>query len=546
MNKNFRGENVAYAKTMVWKLLKKLTFSLLTGFLLLILATGTAAVIPILSKNVINSILKSSSLGTFFGLQITLLVLASLLREVLTYSSYYIFESRVRLFGASLRELVFSTAQQRFIEISDIDSGRLLTYISSDTERLQKFIYPTLIFFLKDLFTLSFAAISGIFIAPVVVILSATPLVIFFVVAHFVNPKIRALTDQVLESQTQFISRLKEYIQGMETFLVFLKEKFSIAKFKEMSREYAKSDIRRIKTVVLFNIPLALLFNSGYVIAIVSGVYRMKAGFMNPGSFVAALMIVSFIYDSAKSFWDFNLHCQELNAVWKRLSEILKYEPQETRSKITGKYELRENIAQLSVYVPTFSYSQNEVVLKDFRLYAEKGMAIGIFGKSGIGKTTAIRIILGLIGRQENFVRVNGKDLSSIELRSYWSKIGYLPQQSVIFKGTVLENIFLGEAGELESDIALLLDDIKLDKIVEEGGKNLSGGQRQRIAIARTFAHGKKDMYILDEPTTYLDQSKVNILKDIIKRRKADSVFILISHSMPFLKELCDEIIHME
>lgn len=530
-------------KRQILRLLKEHFLHLFFAFLLLVCATGMTIPIPLLSKNIINSILAKSISDNLFKIQVTLLLMVSLSKEFLTYISYYIFESRMKLFTASLRKRIFEVAQSNFNQISSLEMGRLFTYISSDTERIQNFFYPTFVFFMKDLLTFSFALTIGLFLNPLAIAVSTFPLLAFFVLAHYVNPRVRSLTHKTLELQTEFVSRLKEYIQGIEMFRVFLKQKFSIAKFKEFNDEYTKSDIRRIKSIVLFNVPLAILFNSGYIIVIIMGVYQMKIGLMQAGGLVAVLMVINYIYDSARNFWDFNIHRQEIKVVYKRLSEILEA-PFGGRSYTTFKLQqLDRKIESLRVHIPSFSYKNSSLLLENFKLYAKKGEIVGLFGKSGIGKSTAIKIILGLLGIEKNYVFVNDIPLSEIEIDSYYCRVGYLPQHSIFFKGTVRENILLGENKPLDEELLEFLDDLSLEKEVEEVGRNLSGGERQRIAIVRTFAQDNKDLYLLDEPTTYLDEMKIRALEELIQRKSGESIILIVSHSRDFLENLCDGIV---
>ena len=370
-----------YTKKQILQLFKEHFLYLVFAFLLLICSTGMTIPIPLLSRNIINSILTKSISSNLFKIQIILLLMVSLLKEFLMYISYYIFESRMRFFSSSLRKTIFEVAQNNFNQISSLETGRLLTYISSDTERIQKFFYPSLVFFMKDLPTFSFALTVGLFLNPLTIVVSILLLVIFFVLAHYVNPKIRVLTHKALESQTEFVSRLKEYIQGMEMFRVFLKQKFSITKFKEFNDEYTKNDIRRVKSIILFNIPLAILFNSGYVIAIIEGVYQMKIGTMQAGGLVAVLMVVNYIYYSARNFWDFNIHRQEIKVVSKRLSEILET-PFTKRCDITaGQQHLNGKIESLKIYIPSFSYKSGTLLLENFKLHPKKVKLLGFLEK---------------------------------------------------------------------------------------------------------------------------------------------------------------------
>ncbi|WP_241229994.1 ABC transporter transmembrane domain-containing protein [Thermosipho globiformans] len=169
-----------YTKKQILQLFKEHFLYLLFVLLLLVCATGMTIPIPLLSKNIINSILTKSISNNLFKIQIMLLLIVSLSKEFLMYISYYIFESRMRLFSSSLRKKIFEVAQNNFNQISSLETGRLLTYISSDTEAIRKLFYPSLVFFMKDLLTLSFALTVGLFLNSLTVVVSILPLVIFF------------------------------------------------------------------------------------------------------------------------------------------------------------------------------------------------------------------------------------------------------------------------------------------------------------------------------------------------------------------------------
>ena len=253
----------------------------------------------------------------------------------------------------------------------------------------------------------------------------------------------------------------------------------------------------------------------------------MKMGLIQAGGLVVVLIVINYIYDSARNFWDFNVHRQEIKVVYKRLLEILEAPFEGKRYATSGLQRLDGKIESLRVHIPSFSYNNSSPLLENFKLHAQKGEIVGLFGKSEIGKSTVIKIILGLLAIEKNYVFINNAPLSKIEIGSYYRKVGYLPQHSILFKGTVRENVLLGEDKPLD---------------VEEGGRNLSGGELQRTAIVRTFTQGDKDLYLLDEPTTYLDEMKIRALEELIRRKSSESIILIVSHSRDFLKNLCNSI----
>ena len=529
----------------VLRLLKPHSVGLWFAFLSLVIATGLTVLLPVLSRNLIDSVIGSETVSAPFGVYAVSFLSLLVLKELLTHLSYYLFETRMRVFTASLRKLIFEAFQNNYERLSSYESGRILTYIHSDPEKLQTFFYPTCVHFFRDMLMFSFALLVGLHLNPTVLIASAFPLVTFFVLIRYVNPVIRRLSRKSIESQTEFISRLNEYIEGMETFRVYLREFFSVRKFGEFNMAYASADIERIKSIVLSNLPLTILFNSGYVVALLTGVYYVKRGVMEIGSLVAVLMTVSYLYDSSRNFWDFNVHRQEIKVVEDRLSDVLKGYCITTDNADGDKAPL-EKIEAITVDIPVFSYEEERNLLNNFRMEAKRGQVVGLIGKSGRGKSTLIRIILGLLGREEGYVKVNGVPLSRIDPDSYYGRIGYVPQHPIVFKGTVKENIFLGECGKVEEALLEILDDLSLDRDVEEGGRNLSGGEIQRIALCRAFVLNDKDLYLLDEPTAHLDAERVEKVKQLIQcKATKGSIILVVSHSVGFIEELSDKIVEI-
>lgn len=533
-------------RRQVLKLLKPHSAQLSFALLSLVTATGLTVPLPILSRNLINSILVGShTASTSFGIYAAFFLSLLLLKEVLTHLSHYLFETRMRMLAASLRRLVFEAFQNDYERFSSYESGRILTYVNSDPEKLQAFLYPTCVQFAQNVLTFSFAISVALYLNAKIAIASALPLSAFLVLIRYVNPVVRHLSRESIESHTEFVSRLTEYIEGLEMFRVYLREFFSVRKFSESNTVYAKAEIRRIRSIVLFNLPLSILFNSGYVVALLMGAYYIRQGRMAIGSLFAMLMAVNNLYDSSKNFWDFNVHLEETRAVEDRLSQVLReYGAGTGKSRRDGQHFV-QTIDAIEVAIPSFSYGEGQDLLKGFEMEARRGEVVGLIGKSGRGKSTLIRIILGLMGREEGYVKVNGIPLNQIEPDVYYSRIGYVPQHPVVFKGTVREGIFLGEDGTLEERLLELLDDLSLDRDVEEGGRSLSGGEIQRIALCRAFASKDKDLYLLDEPTAHLDAERVEKAKELIRSRAKGSIILVVSHSADLIEELADRIVEI-
>ena len=196
----------------------------------------------------------------------------------------------------------------------------------------------------------------------------------------------------------------------------------------------------------------------------------------------------------------------------------------------------------------TFQYPDAEApVLKDLSLQIKAGETVAFVGSSGAGKTTILNMVIGFIKANSGRVLIDDMDLNSLNLQSYRSHIAVVPQQSILFSGTIRENITYGmdniseemlykviKAANLEDVIAALPEG--LDTMITEHGSNLSGGQRQRISIARAFIRDPS-ILILDEATSALDTISEKTIQDAIHNLVQDRTTLIVAHRLSTIRD---------
>ena len=196
----------------------------------------------------------------------------------------------------------------------------------------------------------------------------------------------------------------------------------------------------------------------------------------------------------------------------------------------------------------TFQYPDAEApVLKDLSLQIKAGETVAFVGSSGAGKTTNLNMVIGFIKANSGRVLIDDMDLNSLNLQSYRSHIAVVPQQSILFSGTIRENITYGmdniseemlykviKAANLEDVIAALPEG--LDTMITEHGSNLSGGQRQRISIARAFIRDPR-ILILDEATSALDTISEKKIQDAIHNLVQDRTTLIVAHRLSTIRD---------
>lgn len=196
----------------------------------------------------------------------------------------------------------------------------------------------------------------------------------------------------------------------------------------------------------------------------------------------------------------------------------------------------------------SFSYPKNErPVLNDLNLTIHEGETVAFVGASGSGKTTIINLAIGFLKPDSGQVLIDGCNMEEINLQSYRRHIAVVPQQSVLFTGTVRENITYGledypeeklkeviQAANLEDMVAKLPEG--LDTVLTEHGENLSGGQRQRISLARAFARDPK-ILILDEATSALDSVSEKKIQDSIQQLVKGRTTLIVAHRLSTIRD---------
>ena len=196
----------------------------------------------------------------------------------------------------------------------------------------------------------------------------------------------------------------------------------------------------------------------------------------------------------------------------------------------------------------TFQYPDAEApVLKDLSLQIKAGETVAFVGSSGAGKTTILNMVIGFIKANSGRILIDDMDLNSLNLQSYRSHIAVVPQQSILFSGTIRENITYGmdniseemlykviKAANLEDVIAALPEG--LDTMITEHGSNLSGGQRQRISIARAFIRDPS-ILILDEATSALDTISEKKIQDAIHNLVQDRTTLIVAHRLSTIRD---------
>ena len=366
-----------------------------------------------------------------------------------------------------------------------------------------------------------------------------------FIPIAILGKRIRYLTGN-LQSQLGTISgNLEEIFKNIKIVKSYTAEKFEISKTFRQIDKAREINLKQEKTIAKTR-PFTELLGAvlAGVIIYGGGIFVIKEG-MTSGelmSFLASLMLA---YAPLKRLINVNVQMQSGLSAANRIFEII-----DAKVLIKDGSERLSNIKNILINNLKFKYENStNLCLNQISLKINPGEKIAIVGSSGAGKSTLLNLLIRLFDINEGQILINGKDIKNYRLNELRNKITYVPQETLLFDGSIKENIKYNSDitdSEIKKIIKLCsLEEFvyslpeKLNSMIGEGGVKISGGQRQRIGIARALAKKNKFLFF-DEPTSNLDLKTENLIFDNLCSLK-DITIIVVAHRLDTIKNF-DEI----
>ena len=352
----------------------------------------------------------------------------------------------------------------------------------------------------------------------------------------------RAEAVKVLESEV--VSLVQRVLSAIRLVQTFAREDYEQARFLRRSWEVVKARVRLTLQQTSFHLLVDLITVAGTAAVIWLGGYHVLQGRLTLGGLLVALSYLGAVYGPLSTIGGTFPVIQEALISARRVFEVLDTEPQvRDRPGAPPLPPVRGHVRFENV---SFSYNDGQPVLRDVSFEVLPGQTVGIVGLSGAGKTTLVSLITRLYDPTAGRVLIDGHDLRDVQVRSVRQQVGLVLQDTVLFAGTVAENIAYGRPdASLEEIIeaarqANAHDFIEAlpegyDSQVGEGGVKLSGGQRQRIAIARAFLKNAP-ILILDEPASAMDAAAEAAVMEATARLMQGRTTFIVAHRLSTLR----------
>jgi ATP-binding cassette subfamily B protein len=431
--------------------------------------------------------------------------------------------------------------------------GGLISRVSRDAEMMQDFLVDGLPYLIIEgmmilgilgfLFSMSWK-IALFILVPV-------PLMLLWSILFW--RRMRGIYRKYGQGWSQLGARLNEALHGIRVVKAFAQERREIEAFTERNEYLAAISRRTARNWMALWSTMGLVTGLGILIVWFFGGSEVLRGELTLGTLMAIYYYMWLVYGPLEWFAEVNSWMTRAFAGAERIFEIIDAPPEAYEDP--DAVPLPQMQGRVRFDGVTFGYDKSKPVLHEIELEVEPGEMIGLVGRSGVGKTTTINLISRFYDVDRGVLSIDGVDIRKIKLQDLRSQIGIVPQEPVLFSGTIADNISYGKPG---APIAEVMDAARTanahkfimakpdgyDTKVGERGAGLSGGERQRVAIARAILHDPK-VLILDEATSSVDVETEKQIQESIARLIKGRTTFAIAHRLSTLRN-ADRLVVLE
>jgi ABC-type multidrug transport system fused ATPase/permease subunit len=481
---------------------------------------------------------------------ISVMVMAAI-GSLASYIDSYFTESVAQYVSNNLRRQIYHHLQRLSLEYYDThQTGKLLSTITTDVSTIQDFASSSLMNIIVDLLTI-FGMLGLMFYLNAgfaLVAIGVTPFLLLFVTRF--KKVMKKATHEVRQDQSNMLAVLQQGLESIRAVNAFGRQQLEEERLKKVSLETVGAALkaRRVKSVL--NPVIAITVSVCTALVLWRGADFVLKGAMTIGSLTVFLWYMNKFFSPVQDLAKMTSTIAQATVALERIQAILGTNIiVAEKPDATDPGRLNGNITFDHV---SFAYNHESPVLKDINLQITCGQRIGICGSTGCGKSTIVSLIARFYDPTGGRILIDGKDVSDFSLDGLRSQIGFVLQDTVLFYGSVRENIAYGRPDANEEAI---IEAAKLanahefvcrmphgyDTLVGERGLTLSGGQRQRIGIARAVVRNSP-ILILDEPTASLDAEAEKIVMEALEQLMEGRTVITIAHRLSTICD-CDKIV---
>lgn len=532
--------------------MKKFKTSAIASVVLTLLNNGMQLLLPLMMSLIINNGISAGTEGggieyiKEIGLYMIIASFSALI--IAGFSSYFSAKASTG-FAKELRRAIFVKIES--LTASDIDkisTSSLITRSTNDVRQVENMVLTCIRMLMSSLIMLIGGTIMAFSLNKVLAgaLFSVVPVIL--IIAIIIMKKIIPMYDVVQKYTDKLNQVLREKISGIRVIRAFNKTKYEDKRFKKANNKLTDLMLK-INRIYALLIPVGSLLLIGIIVLLVflnakqieaadlsspDSVAMIKNTVGNLQAFIIYVLLIIASITLAASLYVF---IPKAMISVNRINEVLNVE---SNIKNCGKTSEISDDSSVEFNNVSFSYPESEnEVLKNVSFTAKSGEVTAVIGSTGCGKSTIVNLIPRFYDVSEGELKIGSTNIKDIQQNTLRQKIALIPQQAVLFSGTIADNLRFGKEDATEEEmwealrIAQAEDFVsempdKLDSFVSQGGKNLSGGQKQRLAIARAIIK-KADIYIFDDSFSALDFKTDALLRKAIRKELKNSTLIIVA-----------------
>ena len=432
-------------------------------------------------------------------------------------------------------------------------SGSIVSRLMSDVGLAQNFIGNACTNLWMDSISI---VLLGAFLFTIDARLASIALLIlplWVVSVRYFGERIRSASHAVQEGFSELSGQVQEKVGGVTVVQAFGRERQEMRAFHRIHSALLYRQMDAVRMGAFNQTVSSLLTTTGPIVVMLSGLYEVHAGRLSIGTLLMFWAMLGSFYGPLQRLTDLAAVIANASAAIERIFQVFDVVPE--ISDNPDAQDLPEPVeGRIALKDVTFGYDETPV-LKRVNLAIEPGEVIAFVGQSGAGKSTLVQLVPRFFDVGAGQIEIDGHDVRDVTIKSLRSNIGMVLQDTILFKGSIRDNIRYGRPGATDEEIVeaakmgnahdfIMEIEGGYDAQIGERGAKLSGGQKQRIAITRAFLRDPK-ILILDEATSALDSESENLIQQALSRLMVGRTTLIIAHRLSTIMH-ADRIVAMK
>ena len=526
---------------------------LMLAFLFTSVAAAGNLFVPWILKDVIDKVLMNKDIFLLNTIAVTI-VIVFFIRGICFYAQTYLMSYVGQKVIIDIREAVYRKLQ--FLSLGYFEkrqTGTIMSYVTNDVGALQGSIIESATDFVTEMSILIGSLVLMFNLHWKLSLLTLITMPLVAKAMDLFGKKLKRTSGIMQERAADITAVLQETISSVRVIKSFVREEYEIARFVKENYANFRAQMKNAQVMATLTPVIELIAAIGVTFLIWYGGFEVINGNLTAGALIAFLVYATNLANPIKRLSRIYGNVQKAMAAAERVFSVL-----DEKTDIVEKEnatELKAVIGKVDFKAVTFKYNENEVILKDINLEVKAGQMVAIVGPSGAGKTTIVNLLPRFYDPVAGNIYIDDVNIADVTLASLREKIGIVPQETVLFNGSIYDNILYGDLTATTEevmaaakaanahDFIMQMADQYQTQIGERGSK-LSGGQRQRIAIARAILKNPR-ILILDEATSALDTESEKLVQDALDKLMVGRTSFVIAHRLSTILQ-ADMIIVME